>query len=64
MLMVYQFLQILNQHTTRHLPKNSVFNFNHEINKSNKIFFLDILIVINNNNNNNCISPAYKKTHQ
>ena len=31
--------------------KNSVLNFTHELNKNNKISFLDILIDTNNNNN-------------
>ena len=38
------------QHT---FPKNSVLNFTHELNKNNKISFLDVLINANNNNNNN-----------
>ena len=32
--------------------KNSVLNFTHELNKNNKISFLDALIDTNNNNNN------------
>ena len=31
--------------------KNSVLNFTHELNKNNKISFLDVLIDTNNNNN-------------
>ena len=31
--------------------KNSVFNFTHELNKNNKISFLDVLIATNNYNN-------------
>ena len=38
---------------------NSVLNFNHELNKNNKISFLDVLIDANNNNN---FTPStYKK---
>ena len=31
-------------------PKNSVLNYTHELNKNNKICFLDVLIDNNNNN--------------
>ena len=41
--------------------KNSVLNFTHELNKINKISFLDVLIDTNNNNNNFTIS-TYKNT--
>ena len=41
-------------------PKNSVLNFSHELNKNNKISFLDVLIDTNNNNNNFTTS-TYKK---
>ena len=37
---------------------NSVLNFNHELNKSNKISFLDVLI--DTNNNNNFTTSTYK----
>ena len=39
--------------------KNSVLNFTHELNKSNKISFLDVLI--DTNNNNNFTTSTYKK---
>ena len=40
-------------------PKNSVLNFTHELNKNNKISFLDVLI--DTNNNNNFTTSTYKK---
>ena len=39
--------------------KNSVLNFTHELNKNNKISFLDVLI--DTNNNNNFTTSTYKK---
>ena len=39
---------------------NSVLNFTHELNKNNKISFLDVLI--DANNNNNFTTSTYKKT--
>ena len=39
---------------------NSVLNFTHELNKNNKISFLDVLI--DTNNNNNFTTSTYKKT--
>ena len=39
--------------------KNSVLNFTHELNKNNKISFLDVLI--DTNNNNNFTTSIYKK---
>ena len=39
--------------------KNSVLNFTHELNKNNKISFLDL---IDTNNNNNFTTSTYKKT--
>ena len=39
--------------------KNSVFNFTHELNKNNKISFLDVLI--DTNQNNNFTTSTYKK---
>ena len=38
---------------------NSVLNFTHELNKNNKISFLDVLI--DTNNNNNFTTSTYKK---
>ena len=38
---------------------NSVLNFTHELNKNNKISFLDVLI--DANNNNNFTTSTYKK---
>ena len=40
--------------------KNSSLNFTHELNKNNKISFLDVLI--DTNNNNNFTTSTYKKT--
>ena len=39
--------------------KNSVLNFTHELNKNNKISFLDVLI--DTNNNYNFTTSTYKK---
>ena len=39
--------------------KNAVLNFTHELNKNNKISFLDVLI--GTNNNNNFTTSTYKK---
>ena len=41
--------------------KNSVINFNHELNKNNKISFLDVLININNNIDNITVSTCKKQ---
>ena len=42
--------------------KNSFHNFTHELNKNNKLFFLDVLIDTNNNNNKLTTSTYKKKT--
>ena len=42
--------------------KNSVLNFTHELNKNNKISFLDVLIDTNNNIINNFTASTYKKS--
>ena len=39
--------------------KNSVLNFTHELNKNNKIFFLNVLI--DTNNDNKFTTSTYKK---
>ena len=53
-MMIYLFLlMILTKSTYYKTPskKNSVLNFTHELNKNNKISFLDVFIDTNNNNN-------------
>ena len=42
--------------------KHSILNFTHELNKNNKISFLDVLIDSNNNNNKNFITSTNKKS--
>ena len=50
--MIYLFLlMILMKYIQNTFQKNSAFNFTHELNKNNKISFLDVLIDINNDNN-------------
>ena len=45
--------------------KNSISNFIHELNKNNKISFLDVPIDDNNNNDNyNFITSIYKIPHR
>ena len=62
MFMISLFLLIiLTKSTYNKTPskKNSVLNFTHELNKNNKISFLDVLI--DTNNNNNFSTSTYKK---
>ena len=61
MLMTYLFLLIiLTKSTYYKIPsKRSVLNFTHELNKNNKISFLDVLI--DTNNNNHFTTYTYKK---
>ena len=59
--MIYLFsLIILTKSTYYKTPskKHSVLNFTHELNKNNKISFLDVLI---DTNNNNFTTSTYKK---
>ena len=52
MLMTSLFLLIILTKSTYYtFQNNSVLNFTHELNKNNKISFLDVLIDANNNNN-------------
>ena len=60
--MISLFLLIILTKSTyykRPSQKNSVLNFTHELNKNNKISFLDSLI--DTNNNNNFTTSTYKK---
>ena len=43
--------------------KHSLLNFTHELNKNDKIFFLDVLIETNNKNDN-FTSSTYKTPHK
>ena len=61
MLMIYLFLLIILTKSTYYKTpsKKLILNFTHELNKNNKISFLDILI--DNDNYNNFTTSTYKK---
>ena len=56
---VHDILILANNINEINILQNSVLNFTHELNKINKISFLDVLI--DTNNNNNFTTSTYKK---